>query len=106
MASKNYEQVCKCCHKCGKTFYKKGNKQETLSRWASMMLRLHRKKCEGNLMLDDRQIDIICDAELEAYNAPIKSLSKNVEEHHYDEDNTLNLDVNDYIKLWLKTHSK
>ena len=102
----NYEQICKCCRKCGKTFYKKGNNQKTLSKWASMMLRLHRKKCEGNLMLDDRQIEMICDAEQLAYNSPFKSLSKEVGEHYYDIDNTLNLDAKDYIKLWLKTHSK
>jgi len=101
----NYEQICKCCRKCGKTFYKKGNNQKVLCKWGNMILRLHYKKCVGILDLNDFQIAEICNAEADAYNAPMKNLSKQTASHSYNLNNQLNVDIEEYIKL-LKKQSK
>lgn len=96
-----YEQICKCCRKCGKTFHRKGNNQELLNKWATRMLRLHHKKCVGTLCLDAKQIDKICDAEQNAWGAPLKSLSKLDACHSYDIfTDELNVDMKEYIKIF------
>jgi len=79
-----YDQLCKCCAKCGRTFYLKGNKQKTLAKKLNMKLRLHDKKCLGNLNLSDEIIDRICEKEIDAYNAPFLTVSREDYKYTYN----------------------
>ena len=79
----NYEEICKCCKKCGKTFYKKGNNQKIIERQVNMFLRLHSKKCKGTKNLNDVQVFEITDCEINKQNfyhchKPISTLKKDL----------------------------
>jgi len=58
-----------CCNKCGRTFQATRNKMELAQKRTDMLLRLHKRKCEGELNLDDNTISVICNREQRLSNA-------------------------------------
>ena len=100
--SHKYNHICKCCNKCNKTFYMKGNNQKSLERQVNMKLRLHHKKCKGKKNLTDKEIQDICDNESDIYNAPFKTLSKLTDVWEYETkapDNEASYRMEDLLKF-------
>lgn len=78
--TRKFDEQSKCCNKCGRTFYKRGNNEKIVERQINTMMRLHHKKCKGTKKLTDKEIWKITNRELDMYNSSIESFTKTIEQ--------------------------
>ena len=67
---------CQACHKCGRSWFLRGNNVEALHRRGKMILRLHLKKCKGTKNLRYDEVDKIVDKQSRIHSAPLSGIMK------------------------------
>jgi len=69
--SKNCQDQTSACHKCGRTWYVKGNNVNIIRKRLRMLHRLHDKKCKGTKNLSSDEVHKLVSEEAKRHSAPL-----------------------------------
>ena len=70
-----HNNSCRVCHKCARSYYREGTSRRQAHDSMNLIMRLHHKRCKGELNLTVGQVNAIIDRECDSYGAPDRGVT-------------------------------